>query len=316
MKALYFDGFNLKLVDDYQPLRRDEVLVRVLLAGICGTDLEILKGYAGFKGVPGHEFVGVVEKPETSKLAGKKVVGEINVGCGLCEFCKRRLERHCPSRTVLGIKERDGAFAEYLMLPEKNLHSVPDNVSDVAAIFAEPVAAAYEILEQMHVDPSWKVAVVGDGRLGNLVAQVLSTVVKDLHVYGKHERKMSLLRELGVTCFNVNDPFEPNRYDLVVDASGSSSGIHTAFKLVKPRGTIVMKTTVADPSEINLSAFVVNEITVLGSRCGPFGPALNALSRKLVKPEPLVEAVYSLDEYEKAFQHASSKDALKVLLKP
>lgn len=243
-------------------------------------------------------------------------MGEINVGCGLCEFCKRGLERHCPSRTVLGIKERDGAFAEYLMLPEKNLHPVPDNVSDVAAIFAEPVAAAYEILEQMHVDPSWKVAVVGDGRLGNLVAQVLSTVVNDLHVYGKHERKMSLLRELGVTCFNVNDPFEPSGYDLVVDASGSSSGIHTAFKLVKPRGTIVMKTTVAEPSEINLSAFVVNEVTVLGSRCGPFGPALNALSKKLVKPEPLVEAVYSLDEYEKAFQHASSKDALKVLLKP
>ncbi|MEM0443555.1 MAG: alcohol dehydrogenase catalytic domain-containing protein [Candidatus Caldarchaeum sp.] len=316
MKALYFDGARLSLVKDHRPRAEDEALVQVVLAGICGTDLEILKGYAGFRGVPGHEFVGVVEKSRDPELVGKRVVGEINVGCGKCGFCSKGLERHCPRRTVLGIKERDGAFAEYLTLPERNLHVVPDEVPDVAAVFTEPVAAAYEVLEQTHVDPSWRVAVVGDGRLGSLIAQVISTLTPELIIVGKHQRKMNRLKGLGFRCVHVDEVEELHGFDLVVEASGSTSGLLTAAKLVKPRGVIILKSTVADAASINLSPLVVNEVNLIGSRCGPFKPALQALSKKLVKPENMVDAVYSLDEYEAAFSHAASRDALKVLLKP
>lgn len=316
MRALYFDGRSLSLVKDYQLKPCDETVVRVSLAGICGTDLEILKGYAGFRGVLGHEFVGVVEESKNPELVGKRVVGEINVGCGTCSFCRKELQRHCPYRTVLGIKERDGAFAEYLTLPEKNLHTVPENVSDTAAVFTEPLAAAYEILEQSHIDPSWRAAVVGDGRLGNLVAQVLSTVVHEVHVYGRHKRKMDILRDLGLKCFHVDESFEPHAYDLVVEASGKTTGLATAANLVKPRGLLVLKTTVADAVSLNLSPLVVNEVNLLGSRCGPFQPALQALSKKLVKVQQLVDAVYSLEEYSTAFKHASSAGTLKILIRP
>ncbi|MEM4573412.1 MAG: alcohol dehydrogenase catalytic domain-containing protein [Candidatus Caldarchaeum sp.] len=316
MKALYFDGKDLKLVEHDKPKADDEAVVKVLLAGICGTDLEILKGYAGFRGVPGHEFVGVVEESKNPELVGKRVVGEINVGCDNCSYCRRNLERHCPIRTVLGIKNRDGAFAEYLSLPEKNLHIVPDNVSDVAAVFTEPLAACYEILEQTHIDPNWRVAIVGDGRLGNLIAQVISTICHEVHVYGKHRRKMDVLISLGLKCFHVSEAEEFGGYDLVVEASGNVSGLWTAVRLVKPRGIIVLKTTVAESVSMNLSPLVVNEVVLIGSRCGPFTPALRALSKKLVKVEQLVDAIYSLEEYQTAFRHAESKEGLKILLKP
>jgi threonine dehydrogenase-like Zn-dependent dehydrogenase len=316
VKALYFDGHELSLSTDYQLGRHDEVLVKVAYAGICGTDLEILKGYAGFTGVPGHEFMGVVVDAVDRSFNGRRVVGEINVGCGVCSMCIRGLERHCPKRTVLGIKDRDGVFAEYLRLPAKNLHTVPDNISDVEAVFTEPLAAAYEILEQVKVEPGWRVAVVGDGRLGNLIAQVLSTVSTGLRVFGKHANKVGLLRDLGVDAVLEVGDEDVGGYDMVVEATGSVTGFAKAAKLVKPRGIVVMKSTVAAKHELNLSPLVVNEVTLVGSRCGPFKPALNALSKGLVKVSNLVDAIYPLDEYRDAFKTAEQPQTLKVLLKP
>ncbi|GBC69398.1 2-deoxy-scyllo-inosamine dehydrogenase [archaeon HR01] len=315
MKALYFDGERLRLTQDHALSRAEEAVIRVIYAGICGTDLEILRGYAGFRGVPGHEFVGVVEKSRDSELVGRTVVGEINVGCGRCRYCYAGLERHCPDRTVLGIKNRDGAFAEYINLPEKNLHLVPENVPAKVAVFVEPVAAAYEILEQIHVDPSMRVAVVGDGRLGNLTAQLLSKIVHDLCVYGKHRRKIDVLKSLGIKAIHVDEQREPHSYDIVIEASGSSSGFILASELVKPRGTIVLKTTIAGETPLNLSPLVVNEVRVVGSRCGPFKPAIKALASGMVHVGKLVDGVFSLDEHEEAFALAAEKNTLKVLLR-
>ncbi|MEM4281300.1 MAG: alcohol dehydrogenase catalytic domain-containing protein [Candidatus Caldarchaeum sp.] len=316
MRALYFDGRELKLVDEYSLTRRGEALIKVSVAGICGTDLEILKGYAGFKGVLGHEFVGVVEESSNPAFVGKRVVGEINVGCNSCELCRKGLMRHCPSRTVLGIRGRDGSFAEYLTLPEQNLHVVPDNVNDIQAVFTEPLAAAYEILEQVQVDPSWKVAVLGDGRLGNLIAQVLSLLVSHLDVYGHHERKLGILRELGINALNEKSHAASHSYDLVVEATGREKGFAEAVELVKPRGLIILKSTIAHLYQLDLATLVVNEVKLVGSRCGPFKPALNALAKRIVKVEKLVDHVYSLDDHENAFEQASSRDTLKVLFKP
>jgi threonine dehydrogenase-like Zn-dependent dehydrogenase len=316
MIALYFDGRELRLAREYPFNRLDDAVVRVVYAGICGTDLEILRGYAGFSGVPGHEFVGVVVEAGDRFLVGRRVVGEINVGCGVCGMCVRGLERHCPNRTVLGIKGRDGAFAEYLSLPSRNLHIVPDNVDDAEAVFTEPLAAAYEILEQVKVDPSWRVAVVGDGRLANLIAQVLSTVVDRLRVFGKHERKVGLLRELGIDAVVEVESRDLNSYDMVVEATGSLTGYARAVELVKPRGLVVLKSTVAARHEINMAPLVVNEVTLIGSRCGPFKPALKALSKGIVKVSKLVDAIYGFEEYREAFEKAEEPATLKVLLKP
>jgi len=313
IKALYFNGQTVKLRDDYQLKRHPtEALIRVSLAGICNTDLEILRGYASFSGVPGHEFVGFVEESDDHKLRGRKVVGEINCGCGQCDFCLRGLERHCPNRTVLGIRGRDGAFATHLTLPPKNLHVVDDLDNDVA-VFVEPLAAAFEILEQLHVQPDWEIAVVGDGKLGLLVSQVLSLVSPNVVCVGKHPWKLEVADRLGISTLTIEKAPKAD-FDLVVDATGSPAGLELCLQLVKPRGTLVMKTTVASAHSLDFSRFVVNEVTIVGSRCGRFKPAIEALRKGSVKVKPLIDSGYKLEDFEEAFKRASS--GLKVLFTP
>ncbi len=315
-RALHFDGTSLKLIEDHVVERGDEVLVRVRYAGICGTDLQILKGYAGFKGVPGHEFVGVVEEADDGSLVGKRVVGEINVACGRCEMCRVGLRRHCRNRTVLGIKGRDGSFSEYLKLPAENLHPVPDEVSDEEAVFVEPLAAAFEIVEQLHLEPTYRAAVIGDGRLANLISQVLRYHVQELKVYGRHERKMKLLEDLGIEASASIPENEKGKYDVVVEATGREHGLKTAIELVKPRGTIVLKSTIAGDYRIDLASVVVNEVRIVGSRCGQFPPAITALRRRTVEVKRLIDGIYPLENHEEAFAEAATPGRLKVLLRP
>jgi len=315
-RALYFDGNSLRLIHDHVVDRGDEVLVRVRYAGICGTDLQILRGYAGFRGVPGHEFVGVVEEADDEALVGKRVVGEINVACGRCDMCRVGLKRHCRNRTVLGIKGRDGSFSEYLRLPAENLHEVPHEVSDEEAVFVEPLAAALEIVEQLHLEPSYRVAVIGDGRLANLIAQVLRYHVQELRVFGKHERKLRVLESLGIETTTSVSEDERWRYDVVVEVTGRESGLKTAIELVRPRGTIVLKSTIAGDYRIDLAPVVVNEVRIVGSRCGQFPPAIAALRRRIVDVKRLIDRVYPLEDHREAFDAAASPDTLKVLLKP
>ncbi|MCS7117816.1 MAG: alcohol dehydrogenase catalytic domain-containing protein [Thaumarchaeota archaeon] len=315
-RALYFDGHELRLIDDHVVERGGEALIRVGLAGICGTDLQILRGYASFRGVPGHEFVGRVVESDRSDLVGARVVGEINAACGRCDMCAVGLRRHCRNRTVLGIKGRDGVFAEYVRLPVENLHRVPDSVEDERAVFTEPLAAAFEILEQVHVDPSWRTCVVGDGRLANLIAQVLRDRVWKLKVIGRHQRKIGLLRELGIEAVEGVEPGDESSYDLVVEATGRAEGLSLALRLVRPRGHLVLKSTIASEYRIDLAKVVVDELHVVGSRCGPFRPALSALSSGSIDVRRLVDGVYGLEEFRDAFAAASSRGTLKVLLRP
>jgi len=314
MKALYFDG-QIRLVEDYarpEPAE-GEALVRVLEAGVCNTDLEIVKGYMDFRGVPGHEFVGVVEEAENPALAGRRVVGEINCPCGRCDLCQAGKERHCPNRTVLGIQGRDGAFAEYLSLPECNLHPVPDEISDDAAVFVEPLAAAFRILEQVTVRKDDTVIVLGDGKLGLLVAQAMRTKADRVVLVGRHEKKLGIARQFGVETYPEGD-LAKTRVPLVVDCTGSRDGFREAIRLAEPEGTVVVKSTVAEESCLTVAPMVVNEITVVGSRCGPFAPALEALQRREVVVEPLVSGRYELDAGVEAFENAARRDMLKIII--
>jgi alcohol dehydrogenase len=272
--------------------------VRVLLSGICNTDLELLRGYHGFAGIPGHEFVGVVEAPSSSPLFGKRVVGEINLACHRCSWCARGLERHCPKRTVLGIRGHAGAHAEWLTLPERNLHAVPDALADEEAVFTEPLAAACEVLEQVRVDEMTRAAVLGAGKLGTLVAQVLRTTGADVDLLGR------------------DDAPRRARYDLVVEATGSPAGMPRAISLVRPRGTIVWKSTHHAPARFDAAPIVVDEITVVGSRCGPFAPALRLLAEKRVDVTPLLSAVRPLSDAPAALRLAARRGVKKVLLRP
>ncbi len=316
MKALVFDK-RLRFVPDHPDPAPSpgEAIVRVTLAGICNTDLEITRGYMGFSGIPGHEFVGVVERAPDAALVGKRVVGEINCACAKCRLCRRGLRRHCPNRTVLGILGRNGAFSERLALPVRNLHVVPPEIPDEEAVFAEPVAAAFEILEQLPpLNRRDSVAVLGDGKLGLIVAQVLSTARARMLAIGKHADKLKILRQLGIRTARLNRL--PNEsFTIVVDCTGSPSGFELAARLVRPRGTIVLKSTVAAAASLNLAPLVVNEVTVIGSRCGPFPPALQALRARKVVVRPLIAAVYPIEEGLAAFRRASRKGALKILLK-
>jgi len=316
MRALYFDGKKLELREDYPiPERRiGEALIRVRYAGICGTDLEILRGYAEFRGVLGHEFVGEVVEADDESLVGERVVGEINIGCGECEFCKRGLEKHCANRLALGIRGKDGAFAEYLTLPEKNLHRVPEEISDLEAVFVEPLAAAYEISTQLHLKPSWRTLLLGDGRLGQLIAQVLKYRV-NLIVVGRHPRKLRLLRELGINAIMIDELDRSLKFDVVIDATGNQDAILEAIKLVKPMGFLILKTTTSKPSKIPLSEIVVNEINMIGSRCGPFEPALNALKEKLIKVDYMIDGIYPITNWKKAFKRAMNRETLKIILR-
>jgi threonine dehydrogenase-like Zn-dependent dehydrogenase len=288
--------------------------VRVLVAGICNTDIEILKGYMGFRGIIGHEFVGLVEECAEERLLGRRVVGEINAGCGRCDYCLKGLERHCPARSVLGILGRDGAMAEYLTLPVRNLHVVPDGVADEEAVFAEPLAAAFEISEQVHVVPSSRVLVMGDGKLGLLAAMALGLACADVTVLGKHGDKLEIAARRNLKTAMPGALAMERAYDVVVEATGTAGGLQTALGLVRPRGTVVLKSTVAGATEMNLSPIVIDEITVVGSRCGPFAPALRALSGRLVDVRPLVTGIFPFERAREAFERARQKGSLKVLL--
>lgn len=288
-----------------------EVLVRVTRAGVCETDLQLIKGYMGFRGVLGHEFVGVAE---SGPMGGRRVVGEINCACWQCATCRNGLPTHCPKRTVLGILNHDGAFADLIAVPQRNLHLVPDSLPDDVAVFTEPVAAAYQIPVQLRVGPHDRVVVLGDGRLGNLCAQVLATLSDHVLVVGKYPEKLAILTSMGIATTRLSDPLEERASDIVVDCTGSDSGLPTALRLVRPRGTIVLKTTVAGQQTLAWAPFVIDEVTLVGSRCGPFDRALDALERGEVNVGALISDRFDLSQGLEALTRAQTKPVLKVLL--
>ena len=315
MKALYFDG-KLSLREVAIPQRAPgEALIKVLLAGICGTDREILKGYSGFHGIPGHEFVGRVVECENPAWRGKRVVGEINLACGHCPWCAKGLARHCPQRTVLGIVNRPGAFAEYVTLPEANLHQVPEEISDRTATFTEPLAAACEILEQMPLPTGTRVAIVGDGRLGLLVAQVLKHAGAQVTLIGRHGWKLDLARPWGMRVLSEGaEELASSSFPVTVEATGSPRGIGEALRLVEPRGTVVIKSTFHGAANFDATKLVVDEVTLLGSRCGVFAPALELLRQGQVTVQHLITKTFPLEQGLEAFQYLDQTSALKVLL--
>lgn len=278
---------------------------------MCETDLQLIKGYMGFRGVLGHEFVGVAE---SGKMAGRRVVGEINCACWRCDTCRQGLNTHCPNRTVLGILNHDGAFADFIAVPERNLHLVPDGLADEAAVFTEPLAAAFEIPTQLKVARSHRIVVLGDGRLGNLCAQVLAPLSDIVLVVGKHDRKLALLRSMGIRTALLSDSLDEHAWDIVVDCTGSETGLPAALRLVRPRGTIVLKTTVAGRQRLAWAPLVIDEVTVVGSRCGPFDRALAALEAGQVRVEPLISDRFDLSRGLEALHRAQAKPVMKVLL--
>lgn len=312
MRAVVFDQ-QLQFRKDFPDPKpaAGSVIVDVLKAGICETDLQLCKGYMGFRGVLGHEFVGI---PRSGRFAGQRVAGEINCGCGSCDFCQRGLRNHCPDRSVIGILNHDGAFADSLSVPEQNLLPIPDHLNNEQAVFIEPLAAACRIPEQVDLSSSRRVLVLGDGRLGNLCAQVLRHHGCPVMVVGKHEFKLNLLQQLNINTCHLNDMVFDRSADVVVDCTGSATGFQTALQLVQPCGTIVLKTTVAAAQNIHMAPVVIDEVRVIGSRCGPFAEAIRLLSQSAVDVEPLIGARYELEEAEQAFAHATQPDVLKVLL--
>jgi threonine dehydrogenase-like Zn-dependent dehydrogenase len=330
MHALHWDGSELRCLADY-PLPGSRIgaagsriasesdaiqtaLVKVHLAGVCSTDLQILKGYMGFTGVPGHEFVGSVAEGPLEWL-GKRVVGEINFGCGKCDNCRRELARHCFNRRVMGIVKADGAFAEFVAVPVVNLHVVPDTLADEDAVFTEPLAAAFEILTQIQVNPGDDILVLGDGKLGNLCAQALRLTGANVTVVGKHADKLAAIKKAGVRIMQLND-WQPRLFDIVVEATGSPSGLELALSAVRPRGILILKSTIAGNHQVSLAPIVINEINVIGSRCGPFPDALEALAAQRVSVAPLIEAIYSLKDGVDAVGRAAQAGAKKILLRP
>jgi threonine dehydrogenase-like Zn-dependent dehydrogenase len=311
VRALRWDGARLALARDIpDPVPGPgEALVRVHLAGICRTDIEITRGYLGFRGTPGHEWVGQVVAAPDPAFVGARVVGEINLACGTCPTCRADLGRHCPTRRVLGIVGADGALADLIAIPATNLHRVPDHVPDLEAVFTEPLAAAHEILDQVPAVAGARVVVLGDGKLGLLVAQVLQSAGAKVLLAGRHDEKLSRARALGV---RTGEP-EPGA-DMVVDATGAPDGLRSALALVRPRGTVVLKTTIAGEHGLDLAAAVINEVTLVGSRCGRFAPALEALAAGRISVAPLVDAVYPLDDAPDAFRRATMAGTLKVLV--
>ena len=306
LRALWLENRQLHLRDDVpRPMPSPaEALVRVLVAGICNTDIELTRDYYPFTGIPGHEFVGEWE--------GKRVVGEINAACHACDACSAGRPTHCERRTVLGIKDRNGAFAEYLTLPAENLHIVPDEIETEDALFTEPLAAALEIQEQVSIDRNDRVLVVGDGKLGQLVAQTLALTRCHLMVVGRHREKLDLLKGRGIKTADA----PTGKFDIAVDCSGNQGGFAIARAALRPRGTLVMKSTYAGNLTFNASSVVVDEITFIGSRCGPFAPALRLLAEKAIDVRPLLQATYPLQEALTAFDHAQRPGALKIAVRP
>jgi len=317
MRALRFDGNELKLRELPVPEPGREALVRVTMSGICNTDLEIVRGYAGFTGTIGHEFTGVVERCEdVPELEGKRVVGEINAGCGECALCRSGDPRHCPGRTVLGIHGRDGSHADYLLLPAVNLFPVPDTVPDEKAVFTEPLAAAYGITEQVDIEPGMKIAVIGDGKLGILCAWSLAPRTRHLYLIGRHQRKLNTARTQEVEGILAENAEKLGKtFDVVVEASGSRSGLSSALSLLKPRGKLVLKSTVHGKVEWEPWRVVVDEISVIGSRCGRFGPALELLESGVLDVSKLISEVLPLNDGEEAIKRASEPGIMKVILR-
>jgi threonine dehydrogenase-like Zn-dependent dehydrogenase len=334
MRALHWDGRELRFHSAYQnpgsriedgrsrivgatggrPEDKPSAIVKVHLAGICSTALQIFQGYMGFRGVPGHEFVGSVADGSV-ELIGKRVVGEINFGCGDCDACRRDLGRHCASRSVMGILNADGAFAEYVAIPAENLHIVPDDVSDEEAVFTEPLAAAFEILAQIQLNPGDDVLVLGDGKLGNLCAQALRLTGAKVTVLGKHADKLALIKKARLRTIQLKD-WQPRSFDVVVEATGSASGLELALAAVRPRGTLILKSTIAAHHQVSLAPIVINEINVIGSRCGPFPDALEALAARRVSVTPLIEKIYPLQDGLAAVRHAAIPGAKEILIQP
>ena len=314
MKALLFDG-RLRLVHDYPDpqLKPGWAIIRVSVAGICRTDLEITRGYMGFRGVLGHEFVGIVSACEDESWIGQRVVGEINAACGECDWCRKGLGRHCPSRATLGILNLDGCMAEYCTLPVANLHRVPDPISDSRAVFTEPVSSAFEIFEQVPILGSERCVVLGDGKLGILCAWALATSCTDITLVGHHSGKLDAAVWRTIRTVKSMRDVEPGA-DIVVDATGTAAGLQDAIALCRPRGTLILKSTTAEGAPLNLAPVVINELQIVGSRCGLFEKGLHALLTYDFPLESLIKGRYPLDEAEAAFAHAARPDALKVLI--
>ena len=314
MKGIWLENQHLELRNDIPlpAIAADEALVRVLRAGICNTDLELLRGYYPYQGVLGHEFVGIVEQGPDN-LINQRVVGEINATCGHCRYCLTGQATHCENRTVLGIVNRNGAFAEYLTLPVKNLHPVPDSVSIDAATFTEPIAAALEIQEQVTITPQTKVLVVGDGKLGQLVAQTLALTGCDLLAIGRHAEKLANLTAQNIAT-GFAEAVTDRAFDIAVECTGNPDGFAIARRALRPRGILVLKSTYANQLSLDISSIVVDEITLIGSRCGPFSKALKLLAENKIEVDNLIQARYSLDEGLAAFKHAQKRGVLKVLL--
>lgn len=322
MKAVVFnDKEGLVLKTDYpKPIpQKGEALIKVSMAGICNTDAEIIKGYMGYSGILGHEFVGIVEEVNGADQSwvGKRVVAEISYGCDSpeCPWCAVKNYRHCPDRHTIGIWRKDGCFAEYITLPTNILFEVPENVTDEQAVFVEPLAAACEITEQLHIEPTHKVVVLGDGKLGLTTALTLNAQNLDVTLVGKHQNKLDIAKAQGVQTMLLEDLKVSNNFDVVVEATGSVSGFETSLNLVKPRGVLVLKSTIATGKELNLAPIVINEITVLGSRCGQFGPALRLLKNNRIDFKPFISKMYSINDAIEGFEANKAKDSIKIILK-
>jgi 2-desacetyl-2-hydroxyethyl bacteriochlorophyllide A dehydrogenase len=318
MRGVWLENQTIAFRDDLPlpTVKAGEVLIRMRLAGICGTDLQLLKGYYPFAGIPGHEFVGeVVQAPGAPHFLGKRVVGEINIGCGQCALCAAGLHKHCDQRQVVGIKNRNGAFAQYLSLPVVNLHEVPAHIPDDKAVFAEPIAAATRILEQIAIDASHKVIIIGAGRLGLLIAQVIKTTSCQLQVVVRHDRQRQVLDQFNISAVDEQQ-LPPRQADIVVEASGAPGGLQAAVNAVKPTGTIVLKSTYAGETEFDFSRIVVDEVRIVGSRCGRFETALSMLQGNTIDPTPLITQRFSLNNALQAFEAVALPGSIKVLLQP
>jgi threonine dehydrogenase-like Zn-dependent dehydrogenase len=317
MLALRVDKKRLAVKNVSKPDQADEALVRVLLSGICNTDLEIARGYAGFNGTIGHEFVGVVEDSTDRTLVGRRVVGEINAGCGNCDLCRAGDSRHCRNRTVLGIHGRDGAHAEFLQLPAVNLLRVPDNIPDEHAVFTEPLAAACGILERATINKSERVAVIGDGKLGLLCAQVIALTGATVLLIGKHSSKLRVAERRGIEIANPKVAAKRKQeFDVVIEASGAASGFGLALALLRPKGQLVLKSTFHGKTELDAARIVVDEISIVGSRCGRFSPALDLLKKSAVDVDSLISEEYPLSNGVHAMRRAGTRGVMKVLLRP
>lgn len=315
MLAVHLEGGVVTVKRRAVPKRKPGfALIRLLAAGVCNTDLELKRGYYGFRGTPGHEFIGEVVEADRAALVGKRVGGEINLACGDCEYCARGLGRHCWHRTVLGIVKHPGAFAEYLTLPERNLHVIPAGLATEEAVFVEPLAAACEILDQVKIARGARVAVMGDGKLGILIAQALGAHGAEVVHYGRHKAKLKIG---GAAEQRVAGAKLPRMaFDTVVEATGSAEGLRQAVGMTKPRGTLVMKSTVHGLVSLDTAPVIVHEITLVGSRCGRFAPALRLLKSGRVDVRPMIHDVMPLSEAARAFDRAAERGVLKVLLRP